>query len=387
MAWTRGGTPAKHQDVQDVVAALRAASFSVSEYGAKGDGATDDTAAFQAAANAASAVGGTLVVPPPSSYYKITSTVALQPQGAAGQMRLDIVGNGMPGAVRWAGAAGGTVFRCYGWKRSSATGLHVDISSAANVIAWDIDTTVAYGSSSLVTFNNCFVNLGVQPGVGWRLGHTSGGGADISFINWQNCSVNGNSGGAVTTGSIGWLNEGGNTLNNCWYGGFGSFLDKMVSNQGATTGDDSMFFYGLGSSSNKVDFEFAAPGAYVISGGRFEVGKRFLTVTDASNHASVVVTGINISTYTPADGILVYFGRPGTLVWDGNFIKGGPYTAAAFTFDGFTGIGSFLMRGGAIQAADPFYTFGNPTQPWIEGVGILNGSMQTLTRATNHQGS
>lgn len=63
----------------DVEAATRnAAVFNVRDYGAKGDGATDDTAAIQAAATALRAVtSGVLYFP--AGTYKLTSTIALTP--------------------------------------------------------------------------------------------------------------------------------------------------------------------------------------------------------------------------------------------------------------------------------------------------------------------
>lgn len=67
--------------------------YDVRDYGAKGDGATDDTAAIQAALDAARAVGGVAVYLPPgvyliSSYLRIGSTVTLCGAGASSVLRL-----------------------------------------------------------------------------------------------------------------------------------------------------------------------------------------------------------------------------------------------------------------------------------------------------------
>jgi len=48
-------------------------SVSVTDFGATGDGVTNDTAAFQAAYNAVKANGGTVIIPPPSAYYLLES--------------------------------------------------------------------------------------------------------------------------------------------------------------------------------------------------------------------------------------------------------------------------------------------------------------------------
>jgi hypothetical protein len=392
---TTGGTPLSAARLNNMEAGIASANttLNVKDYGAVGDGTADDTAAFQAAINAAATINGTVIIPnpPTGGYYKLTSTVTIKPQGSDTQTWVELRGGGKNGTIRWAGAANTPVFQCYGWKRGGADNIRIDISGAAGVIAWDVDTTVTYGSLSGVSWTRCFVEMGTTAGVGWRVGHVSGGIADISFCEWRNCTVNGNSGGTVTAGSRGWLIEGINTLNNYWFGGSAAFIDKAVSNSGATTGNDSMFFYGFGTTHTLTDFTFDAPGAYVISGGRFEDGQRFLDVLGpSSNHPAVVVQGVNISGHTPSDGILVNFSRPGSLLWDGNFIKssGSSYTAAAFTFDGFTGLGTFHVRGGGIQAGDPFWTIvpGASWQVWTEGVGLLNSSRQSVTRVATRLG-
>jgi hypothetical protein len=399
--WTdgpAGKTPLSASRLNHMESGIARASraFDVADFGAVGDGEFDDTSAFQAALDAAIGVGGTLAVSAPRVSWILSRTLTIQPAPGTVQAQVNIQGAGSASAVQWRGANQVPVFRCLGWKRSIVSGVHIDFTnsqSTANV-AWDIDTTNAFQSTSLVTFENCFVGLGSHSGnSAWRLGHNSIGLADISFYAWLNCSVNGKRG---VTGQRGWINEGSNTLNNTWFGGLGSNLEKMVTNlsdAGSSTpqGDDSMFFYGLGGSQNSLDFEFANEGSYSIMGGRFELGSRFLNVSRASNHASVTVQGVNISSYTPSGGILVDFQRPGSLIWDGNYVRNvasGPLTASAFQLGGFGGLGTLQVRGGAIQASDPFWTdTGKIWQVWIQGLGVLDSQNRTLRRFTTRLGA
>ncbi|HEX4460418.1 MAG TPA: glycosyl hydrolase family 28-related protein, partial [Polyangia bacterium] len=62
--------------------------INVKDYGATGDGATDDTTAIQSAIQAAQSVGGQYVVEPPGTYV-ITSTLTV------GQNGVHIVGSGI----------------------------------------------------------------------------------------------------------------------------------------------------------------------------------------------------------------------------------------------------------------------------------------------------
>ena len=95
--------------------------FNVREFGAKGDGSTDDTAAFRAAAAASSAVHGTLFMP--SGQYYLTGTVTV----TAG----DITGAGQQASVilfPTALAAGNAVFavsNTYGTVRQTISNFSI----------------------------------------------------------------------------------------------------------------------------------------------------------------------------------------------------------------------------------------------------------------------
>lgn len=72
--------PTIHQDVQDAVTTLRTASFLVTNYGAVGNGVTDDAAAIQAAITAAQSAGGGTVFFPPGT-YKLSVALSVNADG------------------------------------------------------------------------------------------------------------------------------------------------------------------------------------------------------------------------------------------------------------------------------------------------------------------
>jgi hypothetical protein len=84
--------------------------YSVKDYGARGDGVTDDTAAIQAAINAASAAGGGLVYVPTGTYMVTQLTLN-------GTTNVTIMGCGVGSTIKWsfnAGAAAGSMITASG---------------------------------------------------------------------------------------------------------------------------------------------------------------------------------------------------------------------------------------------------------------------------------
>ena len=274
--------------------------FDVYQYGAKGDGVTDDRAAFQAAYEAARAVRGTLIIPPAVNYYKIGGTINIVPD-ASNQVWVDIKAKGKGGEIRYSGPSGTPVFKVIGLKGALWEGLNVAIESGRdNCQIFDIQTTVGANSSSFNTFKTFYLNLGNGVNnIGIRTGGVDGGandGKDISNYNFENLTVFGNR----VAGQYAFQNLGMNTLSMAWYGGFVAFCDRAYSNisaDGSRRGNGAVAFYGMGGSHNNLDFYFAFEQSYIISGGRWEVGNKFLKTSDGA-YASVLVEGLVIHDYT-----------------------------------------------------------------------------------------
>lgn len=361
-----------------------AITFNVMDYGAKGDGITDDSKAIQSAINAAINAKGKLLLPPPDKFYNVTKTLVVRHPTDA-ECYMDIEAYGIPRwQIRYNGAPNTACFQFIGHRFSVASGLKVVLGNAEGLQAFDIDTSPISHSTSFITYTNIHVVVGTGARQsGWRLGHVSGGGADISCMQWNNCSVFADK---PLASQIGWHIEGGNTLQNVWNQCFSANMGVSVSNlsgPGATgTGNGACYFFGFGTSHNLVEFEIGNSQSYLISGGRFESGKRFMTVGNSNVSPSVVLNAVEINDYHPADGVLFSLDMPCYLGLTGVNIKGG--TAKGFTDKMITlygggegvGIGRLIVDGGSIESAIDKFNTGqlNKTKWYINtrGVGRMN---------------
>ncbi|MCG5241410.1 glycoside hydrolase family 55 protein [Azospirillum doebereinerae] len=99
-------------------------TVSVKDFGAKGNGTADDTAAIQAALDWAKGKGATIHVP--RGDYKIMNTLVIDESTTTNENinRISIVGSGMDHTVfRWAGSATGTMIE-YKGPEYGAGGIH-----------------------------------------------------------------------------------------------------------------------------------------------------------------------------------------------------------------------------------------------------------------------
>lgn len=285
--------------------------FDVTAYGANPNDNVNDLGAFQAAYDAARGVAGKVIIPSPGSgTYYLDGTWNITPDGS-NQVWVDVeMVGGRAGTIRYRGPSNQPVVRIVGLKGALWTGLNIAIEDGrSGVQLFDIDTTPSAGSSSFVTFKTFYCNLGNgQNNTAFRLGHNSGGGADISNYQWENCIVFGGgklgSSGLVEAipGQIAYHVEGNNTLSQTWIGGFVAGCDRIFSNKNGAgakvdRGNGSVFFYGLGSSQNNIDYDINFEQNYLIIGGRYESSNSILTTASHSFHAAITFQDIQFNDY------------------------------------------------------------------------------------------
>lgn len=353
--------------------------FDVTAYGATGNGSTDDTASIQSAVNAALLrPGATVYFPPPPSggTYIVTDTIKLYNAASSqNQYHVNILANLPWNGITYTGASNKIVFDSRGLKYSTITGLNVTVQgSMTNIVVWNLDVgvfgSVNYTSTGENDFNNCYFSVnGSATLIGWRLSYSSNS-ADISQVAWRNCNIFGDQGTAAgSRTSIGWQSCGSNTLNISFYSCSMAFCSAgwtTIPGSGAagTGGGDSMYFYGCGGSYNDIDFQLKTTGNYLISGGRWEVGRQLLSCPQGGGYTgllTVTMNAVEIETYTPPSGKLIDIGSSCILNMTGcvlHLISVAATAALITVAQGASGFGSVLLSGCSVPdtAPNPFIT-------------------------------
>lgn len=146
---------AGHKDVQlPVLNWIKCSDwYSVKDYGAQGDGKTDDTAAIQKLYNLASSGKVKNIYFPPGK-YRITKTLVL-----SNQKGLYVVGHGRDTVLFWDGEKGGSIYRSNGIHRSRYEGITYDGRGIAGICCEHCSQT-RYETS--ITYKNCaFMNADI----------------------------------------------------------------------------------------------------------------------------------------------------------------------------------------------------------------------------------
>lgn len=377
----------------------RGTRVNVKDYGALGDGSTNDTAAIQAAINAARSIpygvgGATLVFP--AGQYVVASQLTIAPTSGA-VVQLNIVGSGSVTLI-WTGAAGASMIKSYGWKFSTIENITVVLNTTvAGVNVWDIDHDATRNSTAQLTWINCSVvfNSGATYCVAWRLGLSTTGAAirDLAYMKFDNCNVLATD---YSTVNIGWGICHGNALACWWVGGASGGLyakyTEAIGDAGAKSG--TMYFYGMSASNNYVEYLIRdGLGSILVSGGRYETGFHFILSDGAASQGStaghtITLKAVDIHSFAPPSGIMFGVFSPCVLVLDNCGILdgiGSGYTAALITLGGgATGKGAVIVRGGSIRAADPFWTisYGGWTVRVEDVVMVADIYGQALARFT-----
>lgn len=215
--------------------------------------------------------------------------------------------------------------------------------------------------------------------IGYRLAHTqtlSPPGTthtmDQSNITWRDCVVSGSATGTDgSTGQIGWVSEGDNTVAFRWYGGGFAGLDRGITNR-PTTGSSNvvgtrgaLYIHDLSNSSNLIaDFDFVGQCTYLISGGRYERGGLFLRAqgTGSTDPLNVMLDEVEVEAYLGISNALIALQDSCSLTISGGYfglkgVSGTPaWTSSMITMTSTgTSKGSLSVRGAQIAASDPFY--------------------------------
>ncbi len=286
-------------------------------FNVKGDGVNNDGPGLQAAINTAkvSNVSGVILIPPPTNFYRVNGPLFIHPD-ASNQVWMDIVMlGGKAGAMQYFGPTGTALFNILGLKQSRIEGVNADLAGGiAGRQIIDVRTTPTVNSSTGVTLNSCFFRLGTgQDNIGVRTGFQSVG--DISNYTFKDVAIYGaaeadntSDGIQATPGQYGYQNLGTNTLSMQWVNGFVAGVDRIYTNidRGRTTrGNGACYFDGLGGSHNNIDFEFTWEQTYQIENGRFEVGNKFILVTNNGAFSHVSVTNTTVHEYKGINGVLI----------------------------------------------------------------------------------
>lgn len=339
--------------------------FNVMEFGAKGDGSTNDTPAFmRATAEAIKNNGGKIEIPPPNNFYRFNDRWDIQ-GGAQIWIDVQMWGCKRGSGIVYMGGNNNAAIEIVGLKAGSIDGLKVKVGNAStNVDCVRVGTEGSSNSTAGISFEDVEVEVG--SGVnnrGFVTGLPEIGNGDVSQILFENCTAWG-MGGLGSAGQYGFANVGPNTLQITVVGGGVVHLQEGVRIERG----GGMYFFGFGGSHVKEYFHILGATNLGVFGGRFEgQAERILRVDGSSNACTVKMDSLILGNFRPPDGKIVVFDSPGTLKMDNFHCEESQFTAPIISLGGSGG--AFHASGGSYNCSSPEMT--QATAGWrqyIKGV-------------------
>jgi pectate lyase-like protein len=326
-------------------------------YGARGDGASDDTAAIQAAFNAATKnrLGTTVIIP--SGAYKITGTLTL-----ADVTGLVVIGSGGRTRLRWAGNATDPLLQLSSVQNSRFEDFTINSSSAAP-LAIGI-RMITQAGALFVSRHNVFRQLdldGTNGGLG--KGVQIGGGVDANndFHRFEDCAVSNYADAAFAL-------EGAQVyeilFDNCLAVGWNAA--PASAGVRALAGN---FHWRGGGAGNHTDADFviwSSNSAFdTIENSTFESSTRWLRTMGPSG----AFLGMRLESCRwagnalHADGIAINYQYPGPLAIRGCYFDSSPARELVIEWNpgGVPAVRNFMFQGNYVRAASLRFFGYSPT--------------------------
>lgn len=373
-------------------------TYNVMNYGAKGDGTTDDTAAFNAAILAITGAAnpatnsriakGILYMPAPSAAYKITSDLLIQStQGFV------MVGDGTETTIIKASGTGFTtaivlVDGSYHGKFEDFTIIGDGTEAAgASPIPYGLLLTKTSGASRSSTGNQVervtMRNLSLVVGIANAA--PAGTTNQIDGTSLTDCvlSGGGTAGGSYTTK---WLT--GYQFGNGTFGNQYNYVIKNCGMSGFSHGVDSLAsgfeWYGGQPANNGVDFNISGAGAPIlIDGIQSQQAGQFLVGGGGSAAIPVQVSNINYkSTINPPSSStnwIAIAGGAASWLFENVLCNVTVYTpTVSISGSSRIEVASFVNFQQFNSLASGFVGFGSTPSLFVANYSQLNSSLQTL---------
>lgn len=165
---------------------INGAPVNVRDFGATGDGTTNDSPFIQAAIDATT--HGTIYFPIPSAFYRLEDTITV-----TGKTGITLEGatmvyiNTTEAMFRWYGEVNKEVFLLVNNQASNAKNISISGRGIAGVVGLQIAKTPSDGGVNFSSFENIFVSL---CDIGISIGTVFDGGVDVSNLGFVNIYTN-----------------------------------------------------------------------------------------------------------------------------------------------------------------------------------------------------